>query len=80
MQAFLKYLFFATAAATVICSLIANANILPGKEDMLKVFFWREQADFNALGWKFRQISVFCLCLTFVLVIARAVVENLGRR
>lgn len=79
MQSILKYAGFASFGAAIVFSIIANANLLPGKSDPLKVLLWREKSDFTEKGWKLRQISVYCGYLALGLMVARGVVGGIEK-
>jgi hypothetical protein len=54
------YALYASIAAAIVCSAIANAHLHPEKKELYRVFFWRARSDFSEKGWKFRQASA-CL-------------------
>ncbi|MCC2954452.1 hypothetical protein LK542_02355 [Massilia sp. IC2-477] len=62
------YALYASIAASIACSVLANAHLRPGKQDPLRVFFWREKSDFTEKGWKFRQASLCFMALAVVLI------------
>lgn len=51
---------YGSIAASIACSVIANAHLHPQEKDPFRVFFWRERSEFTEKGWKYRQASA-CL-------------------
>jgi len=62
------YALYASIAASVVCSVVANANLHPDKKDPLRVFFWRAKSDFSETGWRFRQASVGFVAIAVALI------------
>jgi len=71
------YALYASIAAAIACSVIANAHLHPEKKDPFSVLFWRERGDFTEKGWTFRQASVCLGALSVALIPLSKVIQFL---
>lgn len=71
------YAIYVCMALAIACSVIANAKLLPDQKTTFRVFLWRARPEFSALGWKFRQASVWLAAAAFALVPLAGMVQFL---